>query len=331
VGINLLVESGIMDPTGAIVGALLGALGALACVYAAHRLTSRTTRQENRQKAYARLRALSYALAEANWTHCEIQVYGLRHNALSRLPECHEEASLHRNRADQLMADDLLAMRELGGRHAELLDTVGTIALLFPCDADIRQKAGELLRKGPVQAGGLPDDANTSKAVDEWLDAERPRLKNQVDSDLKAPLTAFADLVEKAMSRPRVSEWLRLVPALAAAVMLVLAMGRPGSDYYFLLSWIVTASAAYVAIQAATSRWPLVPLVFILIGVLFNPVVEPGLSSDTWDTLAILSIIAFAAVALFDGVKLALAWRRYRRAKAPAPKKKAEPQPKKAD
>lgn len=96
------------------------------------------------------------------------------------------------------------------------------------------------------------------------------------------------------MARPTVRVVLAAIPRLAAAVMLVLAVGSWSRDFYVLLRWLVFGAGGLVVVlswRSARFAWV---WIMIMICVLFNPLSEIHLSRSTW--LVIDPAVAFVFV-----------------------------------
>jgi hypothetical protein len=84
------------------------------------------------------------------------------------------------------------------------------------------------------------------------------------------------------------------IPALAGAVLLLVALGHHPYGYYTFLRWAVCGAAVVVAWVAWGSdvdwaTWP-----FVGIAILFNPFVPIYLQRSTWRTIDVICAIAFA-------------------------------------
>lgn len=87
-----------------------------------------------------------------------------------------------------------------------------------------------------------------------------------------------------------------LIPAIAAAVLLIVALGEHPYGYYTFLRWAVTIAAvvvAWVAWNTASKEWVTWP--FVGIAILFNPLAPVYLSRDTWRPIDIGCAVAFLA------------------------------------
>lgn len=85
------------------------------------------------------------------------------------------------------------------------------------------------------------------------------------------------------------------IPAVAAAVLLVVALGQHPYGYYTFLRWAVTIAALVVAWVAWRSpqQWATWP--FVGTAVLFNPIAPVYLDRETWRPIDIICAIAFLA------------------------------------
>ena len=88
------------------------------------------------------------------------------------------------------------------------------------------------------------------------------------------------------------------IPCIIAAVLLFLALLDWPYGYYQLLRLVVTGSAGWVAYIAyhAKSQWLMI--IFIIIALLFNPLIPVHLDRETWAGIDVLCGIGFV-VTLF--------------------------------
>lgn len=84
-----------------------------------------------------------------------------------------------------------------------------------------------------------------------------------------------------------------LIPALAAAVLLLVALGHHPYGYYTFLRWAVCIAAATVAWAASASTLPVLLWPFVGIAVLFNPISPVYLQRSIWRPIDILCTLAF--------------------------------------
>jgi len=84
-----------------------------------------------------------------------------------------------------------------------------------------------------------------------------------------------------------------LVLALAAALMLLLALADWPYGYYILLRWVVCGASVFVAVvsYAAQKIWAMWP--FVLVAILFNPLVPIYLTRDIWAPIDIVCAVVF--------------------------------------
>lgn len=88
----------------------------------------------------------------------------------------------------------------------------------------------------------------------------------------------------------RLSTSAHAVPAAVAAVMLMVAVGYQPSGYYDWLRWVVFVSAiATAVISDRGGRSPVVTLVFIVIALVWNPLIPVYLSRGVWLPLDLLA------------------------------------------
>jgi hypothetical protein len=83
------------------------------------------------------------------------------------------------------------------------------------------------------------------------------------------------------------------VPALAAAVLLLIALGHHPYGYYTFLRWAVCSAALVVAWVAWRSDAKWATWLFIGIGTLFNPLAPGYLQRSTWRPIDVICAIAF--------------------------------------
>jgi len=88
-----------------------------------------------------------------------------------------------------------------------------------------------------------------------------------------------------------------LIPALVAAVMLLVALAEWPYGYYQLLRFVTCGVAAYVAFlayqwQKIWATWP-----FGFIALLFNPLIPIRLSRELWQPIDVICAILFAVIA----------------------------------
>jgi hypothetical protein len=98
------------------------------------------------------------------------------------------------------------------------------------------------------------------------------------------------------------SERPHAIPALAAALLLLIALGDHPYGYYTFLRWAVCTAAIVVAWVAWRSdvEWAMWP--FIGIAILFNPLVPVYLQRSTWQPIDVICALAFGlAISLKNG------------------------------
>jgi hypothetical protein len=90
------------------------------------------------------------------------------------------------------------------------------------------------------------------------------------------------------------SERPHTIPALAAALLLLIALGHHPYGYYTFLRLAVCAAAIVVAWIAwrSDAEWAMWP--FIGIAILFNPLVPVYLQRSTWKPIDLICALAFA-------------------------------------
>ena len=84
-----------------------------------------------------------------------------------------------------------------------------------------------------------------------------------------------------------------LVPAIVAALMLLVALAQWPYGYYQILRWVVCATAVFVVwcSYSWNKYWAI--WFFALVAVLFNPLVPVHLSRQVWRPIDIVSALAF--------------------------------------
>jgi hypothetical protein len=85
------------------------------------------------------------------------------------------------------------------------------------------------------------------------------------------------------------------IPALAAAALLVIALGEHPYGYYTFLRWSVTIAALVVAWVAWHSPAQIATWLFIGIAVLFNPIAPVYLTRETWRAIDVATAVCFLA------------------------------------
>jgi hypothetical protein len=86
-----------------------------------------------------------------------------------------------------------------------------------------------------------------------------------------------------------------LIPALAAAVLLLVALGQHPYGYYTFLRWAVTVAAVVVAWVAWDSAAQWATWVFVGIAILFNPIAPVYLNRETWRPIDVACAAIFVA------------------------------------
>jgi len=85
-----------------------------------------------------------------------------------------------------------------------------------------------------------------------------------------------------------------LIPALASAVLLLVALGDHPYGYYTFLRWVVFMAACLVAWVAWESEVQPATFVFAAVAVLFNPLVPVYLDKSTWAPIDVVCAVLFA-------------------------------------
>jgi DNA repair exonuclease SbcCD ATPase subunit len=92
-----------------------------------------------------------------------------------------------------------------------------------------------------------------------------------------------------------------IIAKLIAALLLFAALGRHPYDYYTLLRWITCAVCAFTAFQAAEMKKSGWLWVFIIVAIVFNPLVPLRLKRDTWALVDIAAaVLLLLSIAVMD-------------------------------
>ena len=83
------------------------------------------------------------------------------------------------------------------------------------------------------------------------------------------------------------------IPCIVAAVFLFLAFLDWPYGYYQLLRLVVTGAAAWVAYIAFTGKKQWLMAIFIIVALLFNPLVPVRLGRETWAGIDVLCAVGF--------------------------------------
>jgi len=87
---------------------------------------------------------------------------------------------------------------------------------------------------------------------------------------------------------------IHVIPAIGAALLLIVALGSHPYGYYTFLRWVVCIARGLVVYQASQARgqeWAV--WVFGVIVVLWNPLVPVHLGRETWAILDVVAAILF--------------------------------------
>ncbi len=85
------------------------------------------------------------------------------------------------------------------------------------------------------------------------------------------------------------------IPAVAAAILLVVALGHHPYGYFTFLRWAVTVAAIAVAGAAWKSEFQWVTWPFVAVAILFNPIAPIYMTRHSWRPIDVICAIAFAA------------------------------------
>jgi hypothetical protein len=88
-----------------------------------------------------------------------------------------------------------------------------------------------------------------------------------------------------------------LIPAVIAAVILLLALAPWPYGYYQLLKFVVCGAAGYIAFTAYSWKKIWAMWLFGFIAILFNPLIPIYLSREVWQPIDIICGILFVVVA----------------------------------
>jgi hypothetical protein len=92
-----------------------------------------------------------------------------------------------------------------------------------------------------------------------------------------------------------------IIAKLIAAVMLFAALGRHAYDYYTLLRWIACGVCAYTAFQAMQTKKTGWLFVFVIAGLLLNPIAPLRIKRDTWAIVdAAAAVLLLLSIAVMD-------------------------------
>lgn len=89
-----------------------------------------------------------------------------------------------------------------------------------------------------------------------------------------------------------------LVPAVIAAIMLLLALAPWPYGYYQLLRFVVCGAAGYVAVIAYNWQKMWAVWLFGLVAVLFNPLIPIHLTRELWQPIDVICGILFVIAAI---------------------------------
>jgi hypothetical protein len=87
-----------------------------------------------------------------------------------------------------------------------------------------------------------------------------------------------------------------LIPAVIAAVLLVVALGNWPYGYYQLLRLVVCGAGAYVAWVSYHSKYPWAVWLFGIVAILFNPLAPIHLSRAIWQPVDLACAVLFLLV-----------------------------------
>lgn len=90
-----------------------------------------------------------------------------------------------------------------------------------------------------------------------------------------------------------------IIPCIAAAVLLLVALFELPYGYYIFLRWTVCIAACFTAwaFYAANERPTLIMLLMTVIAILFNPIVPVHLTRSTWAIIDVVTAIVFGTAA----------------------------------
>lgn len=90
------------------------------------------------------------------------------------------------------------------------------------------------------------------------------------------------------------------LPAGVAALMLFGALAQHEYSYYTVLRWVVTVAALIVAWAGTRAQQPFVPLPFLMIAFLFNPLLPIVMDRQAWVVIDLICGALFAAVCVAE-------------------------------
>ena len=104
---------------------------------------------------------------------------------------------------------------------------------------------------------------------------------------------------------PRPSRWNAenfgtVLVKLIVAGLLVWALSRHPYSYYTLLRWATFAASVFIAVRASKGEKAVWFWVFIIIAVVFNPVLPIHLKRDTWAIIDLAAAAVFLVSIVFD-------------------------------
>lgn len=90
------------------------------------------------------------------------------------------------------------------------------------------------------------------------------------------------------------------IAAIIAGVMSLLALGSWPYGYYILLRWVVAGAAFFGAYAFRIHKRVGASVFFVLVGLLWNPIVPVYLDRETWGPLNVLAAISFFVLAAWS-------------------------------
>ena len=100
------------------------------------------------------------------------------------------------------------------------------------------------------------------------------------------------------VGKPALEKQPHLIPAIIAAVMLLLALAPFPYGYYQLLRLVVCGVSLYVAFAAFNWQKMWAVWVFGFVAILFNPLIPIHLSREIWQTIDIVCTALFVVIVI---------------------------------
>ena len=96
------------------------------------------------------------------------------------------------------------------------------------------------------------------------------------------------------------------IPALVAAILLLVALGNHPYGYYTFVRWAVSIAAMFLAVFAHKQKRHAITWLFVGVAILFNPIAPVYLQRSTWHVLDVLTALIFiGSLVLVEGKRTA--------------------------